>query len=61
MAYGTGKYAYELVDRWAKGPERFSFNDAPGLSVDSQDRVYVLSRSDHPVAVFAREGNLLNW
>ncbi len=61
MAYGTGKYTYELVDGWAKGPEGFSFNDAPGLAVDSQDRVYVLSRSDHPVSIFDREGNLLNW
>jgi len=62
MLYGAGKYTYELVDGWAKCPaEGFSFFDVSGLSVDSQDRVYVLSRSAHPVMVFDREGNLLTW
>jgi hypothetical protein len=44
MLYGTGKYRYELVDGWAKLPEGLSFIDACGLSIDSQDRVYVLNR-----------------
>ncbi|MBA7702314.1 hypothetical protein ES703_111078 [subsurface metagenome] len=62
MLYGTGKYSYELVDGWAKCPEGFSFVDVCGLSIDSQDRVYILSRSAHPVMVFDREGNLLtSW
>ncbi len=62
MAYGTGKYTYELVDGWAKCPAGWSFIDVCGLSIDSQDRVYILSRSAHPVAVFDREGNLLtSW
>ncbi len=62
MLYGTGKYTYELVDGWAKIPEGWSFIDVCGLSIDSQDRVYVLSRSAHPVMVFDREGNLLtSW
>ncbi len=61
MSYGTGKYTYELVDGWAK-PKGWSFNDVCGLSIDSQDRVYILSRSAHPVAVFDREGNFLaSW
>ena len=62
MAYGTGKYTYELVEEWAKLPEGWSFRDVPGLAIDSQDRVYVFSRSDHPVTVFDRDGNLLtSW
>lgn len=61
MAYGTGKYSYELVDGWAK-PKGWSFIDVGGVSTDSQDRVYILSRSAHPVAVFDREGNFLtSW
>jgi DNA-binding beta-propeller fold protein YncE len=61
MLYGTGKYTYELVDGWAK-PKGWSFIDVCGLSIDSQDRVYILSRSAHPVAVFDREGNFLtSW
>lgn len=62
MLYGTGKYTYELVDGWAKYPEEWELLDAPDLTVDSQDRLYVFSRSDHPVTVFDREGNLLtSW
>ena len=61
MLYGTGKYRYELVDGWAKCPEGWSFFDVCGLSIDSQDRVYVFNRGAHPVAVFDREGNLLTW
>jgi len=61
MLYGTGKCSYELVDGWAK-PKGWSFIDVGGVSTDSQDRVYILSRSAHPVAVFDREGNLLtSW
>ncbi|MFC1952303.1 peptidyl-alpha-hydroxyglycine alpha-amidating lyase family protein [Chloroflexota bacterium] len=62
MIYGTGKYTYELVDGWAKYPEEWGFLDAPGLAIDSQDRLYVFSRGDHPITVFDREGNLLtSW
>ncbi len=60
MLYGSGDYTYELVDNWAKLPEGGSFIDVSGLAIDSQDRVYVLSRSPHPVMVFDRDGNLLS-
>ncbi len=62
MPYGSGKYTYELVDGWAKYPEGWSFLDVGGISVDAQDRVYILNRSAHPVMVFDREGNfLMSW
>ena len=60
MRYGTGKYTYELVDNWAKLPEGWSFIDVGGLTVDSEDRVYVFNRSPHPVTVHDRDGNFLS-
>ena len=60
MSYGAGKYTYELVDGWAKLPEGWSFLDVGGIAIDDQDKVYVLNRSDHPIMIFDREGNLLN-
>ena len=60
MVYGSGKYTYELCDGWAKLPEGESFLDVCGLATDSQDRVYILNRSPHPIMVFDREGSLLN-
>ena len=38
MVYGSGKYAYELVDGWAKLPEGTSFLDIGGISIDAQDK-----------------------
>jgi DNA-binding beta-propeller fold protein YncE len=60
MVYGTGELTYELVDGWAKLPQKWSFKDVCGVAVDADDRVYILSRSDHPVMVFDSEGNLLS-
>ena len=62
MFYGAGKYTYELVDNGAKLPEGESFIDVGGICIDTEDRVFVLNRSAHPVMVFDRGGNLLlSW
>ena len=58
MSYGSGKYTYELVD-WAKLPPGLSFLDVGGISTDAKDNVYVLNRSQYPIMVFDREGNLI--
>ena len=60
MKYGAGKYTYRLVDGWAKLSEGESFRDVAGIAVNDQDQVIVLSRSQHPIMVFDREGNLLS-
>ena len=60
MLYGSGKYTFELIDRWAKLPEGESFLDIGGIAIDNQDRVYILNRSEHPVMVFDREGNYVS-
>ncbi len=59
MEYGKGKYTYEEVEGWVKTPNRWEVINAPGLSIDSQDRLYVMSRGQHPIMLFDREGNLL--
>jgi len=62
MKYGSGDYTYELVDNWAKLPEGWSFLDVGGLTVDSQDRIYVFNRSPHPVTVHDRDGKFMgSW
>ncbi len=60
MIYGQGDFQYELVDEWAKVPERWgSLVDVGGVAVDGEDNIYVLNRSEHPVIVFDRDGNYL--
>lgn len=63
MAYGSGKYTYEVVEGWVKLPEGRELGLVSGMACDSQDRVYVFNRSPQPaVLVFDREGNFLkSW
>jgi DNA-binding beta-propeller fold protein YncE len=53
---GSGDFVYEVVDDWAKTPEGWAIGQAEP-ACDSQDRVYIFNRSDHPLMVFDRDGN----
>ena len=57
--YGSGGFLYKYVDGWDKLPEGWSFRDCPSVGVDSHDNVYVITRGEHPIIVFDREGNFL--
>ena len=62
MVFGTGNYTYGIQQNWWQLPEGWSFGWVAAVAVDSQDRVYVYSRSDHPMVVFDRAGNFLaSW
>ena len=62
MTYGSGSHTYEVQEDWWQLPEGWNFGWIPAVAVDSQDRVYVYSRSEHPMVVFDREGNFLtSW
>lgn len=57
---GSGKWTYTLDENWGKLPEGMKYGLGCGVIVDSNDRVYVTSRSTNPcVAVFDRDGKLL--
>jgi hypothetical protein len=56
----SGKYTYEVNDRWAKLPEGWEM-PAAAVAGDSQDRIYCFNRdAGHPIVVFDREGNYLS-
>ena len=58
---GTGSYTYELVKDWAKLPAGWSLGQT-AIVTDSQDRVYLFNRSEHPLIVLDRDGNFLtSW
>ena len=62
MEYGKGKHTYTLVESWAKLPRGESLVDVVGISIDSDDNVYVFNRSKHPMVVFNRDGNeVASW
>jgi hypothetical protein len=60
MLYGVGKYQYELTEGWAKLPKGWAFLDIGGIAIGKDDRVYVLNRSEHPMIVLDRDGNLID-
>ena len=60
MVFGTGKYRYTVAENWGqKRPMVGSGGWIPAIATDSQDRVFVYSRSENPLAVFDRDGNFL--
>lgn len=52
-------YGFEADDRWARLPVGWSWSEATAVATDSQDRVFVFNRGEHPVMAFDREGNFL--
>ncbi|MDE0087668.1 MAG: peptidyl-alpha-hydroxyglycine alpha-amidating lyase family protein [Candidatus Poribacteria bacterium] len=62
MIFGQGTHQYTVQENWWTLPDGWEFGWIPAVAVDSQDRVYVYSRSEHPMVVFDRDGNFLtSW
>lgn len=57
--YGNENFKYVYVDNWGTLPDGWTYHESPGVAVDSQDNVYVLTRGEHPVIVFDRHGKFL--
>jgi DNA-binding beta-propeller fold protein YncE len=57
--YGSGDFKFNYTDGWAKLPGETTFLECPGVAVDSKDNVFVLTRGEHPVMVFDKNGNFL--
>ena len=60
MAFGSGKYTYEVIPNFGKLPSGWEWGWIPGVACDSKDNVYVYSRSEHPLVIFDRDGNFLD-
>ena len=59
---GAGDYIYEELADWAQLPEGWSFKEVADVVVDSQDRVYVFNRGEHPMIIFEPDGSFVtSW
>jgi catechol 2,3-dioxygenase-like lactoylglutathione lyase family enzyme/sugar lactone lactonase YvrE len=57
-----GAPQFRYVPDWEKLPEGWSHDKIQGMAVDAQDRVYVLSQTNHPVIVYSPDGECLgSW
>ena len=60
VVLGDGKATFTLDEDWGKLPAGMTYGFGCALVVDSQDRVFVTSRSASPcVAIFDKDGKLL--
>jgi len=60
MTFDSGKYTYKVAEGWGKLPKGWKWGWIPAVACDSQDHVYVYSRSEHHLVIFDREGNFIN-
>ena len=60
MIVGEGQYRYEVMADWEQLPSGWVHGDVAGIATDSQDRVYVFNRSEHPVIVYDQDGKFLD-
>ena len=56
---GAGIRVYEQLETWEKLPDGWVLGQT-AIVTDSQDRVYLFNRGDHPLIVLDRDGNFLN-
>ena len=56
---GQGEHVYCPLDTWHQVPADMSMGEAVGIAVDSNDRVFVFNRGQHPVMVFDADGTYL--
>lgn len=62
MIVGSGEFRYEVAEGWEQLPKGWRHGDVTNVVTDSQDRVYVFNRSEHPVIVYDRDGRFLgSW
>src|SRR5262245_57331406 len=59
---GRGDFRYEVRAGWEQLPPGWGFVEVAGVATDSEARLYVFNRGEHPVIVFARDGRFLgSW
>ena len=62
MTFGSGEYCYQCVEGWGQpeGREEILFHQVAGLASDAEDHIYVLTRTEIPIYVLDKEGNILD-
>ncbi len=57
--FGYGGFQYEYVPDWPKLPEGHQLVECPGVAVDSQDNVFLLTRGEDPLVQFDKDGDFI--
>jgi DNA-binding beta-propeller fold protein YncE len=54
------RFDYRTLTNWAQLPSTHRWTEVAGVATDSQDRLFVFNRGEHPVMVFAADGSFLH-
>jgi hypothetical protein len=58
----TEAASYQFVPDWERPPREVTHWDVADVAVDSRDRVYLLTRRDHRVVIYDRDGSFIkSW
>ena len=58
----TNTFRYEVIEGWEQLPPGYVHGNVHGIDVDSQDRVYLVTRKDPRVIVYERDGTFVtSW
>lgn len=60
MSSSARKYIFQVVDGWGRLPKHWAWGVISAVACDSQDRVYVYTRGEHPLIIFDQEGKFLD-
>jgi streptogramin lyase len=60
MVSTAKKYEYKVEAGWGKLPAAWTWGVISAVACDSQDRVYVYTRGEHPLLIFDQEGHFLD-
>lgn len=57
---GSGAFVYDALATWEQLPAGMTLHETPGVAVDAEDRVYLLTRNTkNPLIVLDRDGRFL--
>ena len=59
LIVGQGDFQFEAQPHWAQWPDGKAPREVVGADVDSQKRVYIFTRDESPLMVFAADGSFL--
>jgi DNA-binding beta-propeller fold protein YncE len=58
----TEALSYSVVPGWEQLPAGWEHIDVAGAAVDSEDRVFLICRGDHPIIIYDRDGKFVkSW
>lgn len=60
MIFGEGNFKYEWVESWEQELAQYQVSTVPGIWIDRNDRLYVLSRGLPPVIEMDSDGKCLD-